>query len=95
MHAQWPHLRKAIEGAIHAVEKTERGSFRVHTSSAEREAVEIGKHSKGDERDHAKTVEAAVHKAKGQIDITKSVPFLQQALEVVKTYAKDGPPPAP
>jgi hypothetical protein len=92
MHDHWPNLRKAIEGAIHSVEKSERGGFRVHCKSAERMAQDIAKHSKGPEKDHAKQIEGDIHKAFNQIDIANSMPLLQGALGVVRNYAVDGAP---
>lgn len=86
MHAHWPELKKAIEHAIHSAEKTERGGFRIHTSSAERIGGDIEKHSKPPEKDHAEKVKTLAHKAHNQIDISKAVPILQEALGILKTY---------
>jgi hypothetical protein len=90
MHQEWPHLKTAIERAIHAVETNERGGLRVHCGSAERIAGNIVKHSKGDEKDHAKKVETDVHKAKSSIELTRALPFLQEALSLASQHMGDG-----
>jgi hypothetical protein len=89
MNPEWAKLRAAVEHAIQSLEKGERGGYRIHTSSAERVASAIAKHAKGPERDHAKEVETAAHKAHSQIDMPKGKPILEAALAIVRNYAPD------
>jgi hypothetical protein len=92
MSDHWPHVRKAIEGALHEAEKGQRGGYRVHCKSGERMAGDVAKHAKGPEKDHAKQIEGLFHKAHNQIDVKTGIPILQGALEIAKNYAKDGAP---
>ncbi len=87
MHEHWTNLKKAIDGAVGAVDRNDRASFRIHINSAERIAGDIAKHSKGDERDHAKLIEKDVHNAKNSIDIVRAGPILKNLATMVDGHA--------
>jgi hypothetical protein len=86
-HEHWPNLKKAIDGAISAVDRNDRAGFRIHINSAERIAGDIGKHSKGDAREHAQKIEKDVRNAKNSIDIARAGPILKALAPMVDGHA--------
>jgi hypothetical protein len=94
MHEHWPNLKKAIDGAITAVERNDRAAFRIHINSAERIASDVGKHSKGEERDHAKQIEKDVHNAKNSIDIARAAPILKALASLLDGHTGGSTAPA-
>jgi hypothetical protein len=91
-HEHWPNLKKAIDGAATAVDRNDRAAFRIHINSAERIAGDIAKHSKGDERDHAKQIEKDVHNAKNSIDIARAGPILKNLAPLLDGHAGGAAP---
>jgi hypothetical protein len=76
MTLDWAHLKTAIERGLHAAQKGERGSMRVHCGAAERML-------KGAKEPRAKDVLECVHHAKVSLDLEKAAEHLGKAMETV------------
>ncbi len=72
MNVDWGKVKQAIERSLHAAEKGERGSLRVHCSSAERMLH-------GGKEPAAKEILGLIHHAGSSIDLAHAVEQLQKA----------------